>query len=134
MRITRAVPSVVRSLLYRFLKVPSSLRLTSARRGARASLNRHPPGAAGAVAGLGLRERAAQSNLNRRARPTRGHRRSLSLPPALVTREVGASCVHAACDTRDSIPPSSSTSRLVWSREAVYARGSGFSRARARER
>lgn len=118
-RITRAVPSVVRSLLYRFLKVPSSLRpsrraaslrLARARppppprtRGARASLDRRPPGAAGAVAGLGLRERAAQSNLNRRARPTRGHRRSLSLPPvSRDTRDTrGASCVYAACDTRD---------------------------------
>lgn len=36
MRITRAVPSVVRSLLYRFLKVPSSLYLTSARSRVRA--------------------------------------------------------------------------------------------------
>lgn len=91
-RITRAVPSVVRSLLYRFLKVPSSLRPSrsvslSRGRGARASLDRHPPGAAGAVAGLSLRERAAQSNLNRRARPTRGHTDDLSLPSSGLSRD-----------------------------------------------
>lgn len=62
-RITCAVPSVVRSLLYRFLKVPSSHRrsvtLCLSHSGASTvraqSLDRRPPGAAGAVAGLGLR-------------------------------------------------------------------------------
>lgn len=95
------------------------------------SLDRRPPGAAGAVAGLGLRERAAQSNLNRRARPTRGHRRSLSLPPALATRVTReAPRVHAACDTRDSIP----RRYLVRSRATIFARGSGCSCKKERKR
>lgn len=88
------------------------------------SLDRRPPDAAGAVAGFSLRERAAQSNLNRRARPTRGHRQSLSLPPALATRVTReAPRVHAACDTRDSIP----RLYLVRSRSTIFTRGSGSS-------
>lgn len=95
--------SVVRSSLHRFLKVPwsgvwlcvewsvaSAGFSVSPLRSVRAqSLDRRPPGVAGAVAGLGLRERAVQSNLNRRARPTRGHRQSLLRLD--VTR--GSSCM-----------------------------------------
>lgn len=111
--------SVVRSSLHRFLKVPwsgvwlcvewseragfsvSPLRTVRAQR-----LDRRPPGVAGAVAGLGLRERAVQSNLNRRARPTRGHRQSLLRLD--VTR--GSSCMPRA--THAPIPRTILTARV----------------------
>lgn len=70
------------------------------------SLDRRPPGVAGAVAGLGLRERAVQSNLNRRARPTRGHRQSLLRLD--VTR--GSSCMPRA--THAPIPRTILTARV----------------------
>lgn len=124
MRITRAVPSVVRSLLYRFLKVRR--RSVSLRRGcgARKSLDRHPPGAADAVAGLGLCKRVAQSNLNRRARPTRGATDDLPSSGSRDTRDTrAASCVHAACDTRATLSPvveiSSGTARPSSREETV---------------
>lgn len=69
-------------------------------------LDRRPPGVAGAVAGLGLRERAVQSNLNRRARPTRGHRQSLLR--LVVTR--GSSCMPRA--THAPIPRTILTARV----------------------
>lgn len=69
-------------------------------------LDRRPPGVAGAVAGLGLRERAVQSNLNRRARPTRGHRQSLLRLD--VTR--GSSCMPRA--THAPIPRTILTARV----------------------
>ncbi|KYN17268.1 hypothetical protein ALC57_10488 [Trachymyrmex cornetzi] len=103
----------------------------------RSSLDRRPPGAAGAVAGLGLRERAAQSNLNRRARPTRGHRRSLSLPPvSRDTRDTrGASCVYAACDTRYPITRRRDNLTARKPRRAtIFAREETISRARARKK
>jgi len=120
------------------LKGPSSLSPRSVSlsrgRGARARLDRRPPDAAGAVAGLGLRERAAQSNLNRRARPTRGHRR-LSLSPYLrasratrVTRE--APRVHAACDTSETKPPSPG---IDSSARSFLLRAISHARARERE-
>ena len=71
------------------------------------SLDRRPPEVAGAVAGLGLRERAVQSNLNRRARPTRGHRQSLLRLD--VTR--GSSCMPRA--THAPIPRTILSARVV---------------------
>lgn len=71
------------------------------------SLDRRPPEVAGAVAGLGLRERAVQSNLNRRACPTRGHRQSLLRLD--VTR--GSSCMPRA--THAPIPRTILSARVV---------------------
>ena len=58
------------------------------------------------MAGLRLRERAVQSNLNRRARPTRGHRQSLLRLD--VTR--GSSCMPRA--THAPIPRTILTARV----------------------